>query len=315
MCPSLAKSRLQKKAKKLCPGWKSTEVKKKQGPKNKTSTTKQQLLKQNSDPHKEASTQGEMQVCRVVGMLLLCSRALGGAVGIRAGGLRVRPLVARARAPRASVALESSAGLTLDERLVAEEPETVRTSLRRRQASEEVLGAVDRIGELTRERAALVEVGNAARAQRKALSPKIGALLKAGDDGAVESLKAEVAAASEEAAAADAKMEVIEAERGALFATLPNLLDARTPNGADEQDNQCVFEWGTEGPLPMDRVWHDEAATKLGGLDVEAAAKLAGSRFAVLRGPIARMERAIANFFLDMHTEEHGYREVNVPFL
>lgn len=76
-----------------------------------------------------------------------------------------------------------------------------------------------------------------------------------------------------------------------------------------------MSEWGTEGVLPTGREWHDDFATKLGGLDVEAAAKLTGSRFAVLRGPIARLERALISFFLDLHTEQHGYTEVAIPFL
>lgn len=237
--------------------------------------------------------------------LLLCR----GGVAMRAGVRTVRT-----RAPFASAALATTPPI-LDERLIAEQPEMVRHSLRRRQASDEVIAAVERIGELTRERATLVELGNAARAQRKALSPKIGALLKAGDTQAAEELKEDVARASKEAAEADEKMEAVESERDSLFATLPNLLDERTPDGVDEEDNVCVDEWGTDRDLPSGRTWHDEAAAALGGLDMDAAAKLSGSRFAVLRGPIARLERAIANFFLDVHTSEHGYREVNVPFI
>jgi len=217
-------------------------------------------------------------------MLLLGSR-LGPVAAVRVAGLRARPLATRAaKAPRACAAVASSANfVTLDERLVAEEPEVVRASLRRRRASDEVIGAVDRIGSLTRGRAALVDAGNAARSQRKALSLKIGALLKSGDTAAAEGLKAEVAQASEAAAAADDKLDAIEAERDGLFATLPNLLDARTPEGGDEDANVCVGEWGTDVELPTGRVWHDEAAIALGGLDVEAAAKLTGSRFAVLK--------------------------------
>jgi len=174
----------------------------------------------------------------------------------------------------AMAVVESAATVTLDERLVADEPSVVVSSLQRRRASEEVIAAVDRIGELTRQRAALVEEGNAARAERKALSPKIGALLKAGDEAGAAALKEDVAKASEVAGATDAKVEEVEAERGRLFATLPNLLDSRTPDGADEEANVVLSEWAPDGygDLREGLTWHDELATALGGLDLEAAA-------------------------------------------
>lgn len=204
---------------------------------------------------------------------------------------------------------------TLDERLIAEDPELVLRSLRMRRVGDEQLGAVGRIGVLTKERAALVDKGNDARAQRKALSPKIGKLMKEGEVAAAAALKAEVSAAAAIADEADAQRDAVESERKALFDTLPNLLDERTPDGDDEEQNVQVGSWGCEGELPTDRQWHDEAASALGGLDMEAAAKLSGSRFAVLKGSLARLERALICFFLDTHTMQHGYTEVMVPYL
>jgi len=154
-----------------------------------------------------------------------------------------------------------------------------------------------------------------AREERKKLSKEIGKLMKAGGGPEVDELKAKVAACAETSDASDEKVEGLESERAALFNTLPNLLDPRTPDGDDEEANIEVGSWGCEGELESDKLWHDEVGTKLGGLDLEAAAKLSGSRFAVLRGSLARMERALINFFVDMHTSEHGYTEVMVPYL
>ena len=206
--------------------------------------------------------------------LLRSAPARGVALGAGGAGLRAAGRAGAVRTrPMAMAVVESAATVTLDERLVADEPSVVVSSLQRRRASEEVIAAVDRIGELTRQRAALVEEGNAARAERKALSPKIGALLKAGDEAGAAALKEDVAKASEVAGAADAKVEEVEAERGRLFATLPNLLDSRTPDGADEEANVILSEWAPDGygELRDGLTWHDELATALGGLDLEAA--------------------------------------------
>jgi len=203
----------------------------------------------------------------------------------------------------------------MDERLVAENPELVRNSLRMRRAPEEQMEYVDRIGELTRERSRLVERGDAAKKLTNSLSPKIGAMMKAGDQEGAAALKEQVAAANADAAAADEQLSAVEAERSTLFNTLPNLLDERVPDGGDEEANVQVGSWGCEGELPTDRLWHDDVATALGGLDMEAAAKISGSRFAVLKGSLARLERSLINFFVDMHVEKHGYTEAMVPYL
>ena len=205
---------------------------------------------------------------------------------------------------------------TMDERFVGEQPDVVKKSLTMRRAAPEQLEYVDRIGELTKQRAALVDEGNKAREVRKKLSPSIGKFMKEGNTEEADKLKAEVAKAAATADAADAKMEDIEAEREKLFNTLPNLLDPRVADGDDEDANEEVGSWGVEGvDLPRDLKWHDEVGVDLGGLDIERGAKLSGSRFSVLRGSVARLERALINFFVDMHTEDHGYTEVMVPYV
>jgi len=249
-------------------------------------------------------------------MLIAWSRPVSA---VRSGSAILRTqsrlLAARARPPSAIAAAGVEALPTLDERLVAEEPELIKNTLRSRRASEDLLGAVDRIGDMTRERAELVQVGNDARQERKTLSAQIGKLMKSGTPEEVVALKDEVAKANERADASDVKVEEVEAQRAALFDTLPNLLDPRVPEGDDEESNVEESKWGCDGELPMGRLWHDDAATSLGGLDIERAAKLSGSRFAVLKGSVARLERALMNYFVDTHTTKHGYTEAAVPFL
>jgi seryl-tRNA synthetase len=96
---------------------------------------------------------------------------------------------------------------------------------------------------------------------------------------------------------------------------MPNLLDDSVVDGHGEADNVAVSEWATEKRLVGDKYrWHDELAAGLGGLDLEAAARISGARFAVLYGPLARLERAISQYFIDTHIQR-GYLEVSTPLL
>ncbi|KAJ8600294.1 hypothetical protein CTAYLR_000701 [Chrysophaeum taylorii] len=105
-------------------------------------------------------------------------------------------------------------------------------------------------------------------------------------------------------------MEAIESEAGDLLATIPNLLDDRTPDGASEAENVVVESWG-EPRKGADLLWHDEILERLGGIG--DAAKMSGARFSVLQGDIARLERALMNFFLDKHAS--SYTEVSAPLI
>jgi seryl-tRNA synthetase len=101
----------------------------------------------------------------------------------------------------------------------------------------------------------------------------------------------------------------------ALLETLPNLLDADVPDGADERDNVVLKEVGAPRDFGFAPKQHFELGEALGLMDFSLAAKLAGSRFVVLRGALARLERALGQFMLDLHTGEHGYEEASVPLL
>ncbi len=110
----------------------------------------------------------------------------------------------------------------------------------------------------------------------------------------------------------------LEATRASLEATalgLPNLPDASVPAGADETDNQELRRWGEPQGFDFPVKDHVELGEGLGGMDFDAAAKMSGARFVALRGPLARLHRALAQMMLDLHVDRHGYTEMAVPFL
>ena len=200
----------------------------------------------------------------------------------------------------------------LDPNLLANNPDVVRQSLARRGAGPDTLATVERIVGLIARRRALSTEGDRCRAVRNELSPKIGAAMKAKDLEAADRMKADVKAATERAAELDAELEGIAAEEQALILSLPNIVDAATPDGESDKDNPVIRRWGT--PRPTGRP-HDELGVALGMYDPDRAAKLSGARFYVLSGGLAALERALIQFFLDMHVSEHGCTEVMVPYI
>jgi seryl-tRNA synthetase len=153
----------------------------------------------------------------------------------------------------------------------------------------------------------------AAQTTRNELSRRIGAAMKAGDTAEAERLKAEVKAAVDSAAAATPELH--EAARDALLATLPNRLDEEVPEGADESANLVLHTHGAPRNFPFAPKQHFEIGEALGLMDFSTAAKLAGARFTVLKGALARLERALGQWMITLHTEEHGYTEATVPYL
>ncbi|TNE91073.1 MAG: serine--tRNA ligase [Deltaproteobacteria bacterium] len=201
----------------------------------------------------------------------------------------------------------------LDPRILADDPDLVKAHLMRRNADDSLISSVDRLVELRDNRNALIAEGDELRAARNTLSKQIGALMREGKRDEAEGIKAEVAAGKDRIAAIDEELAQIEAERHALSMALPNLLHDDVPPGNGDEDNLEVRRWGT--PREDATESHVEIAEKLGILDVERSTKLAGARFAVLKGHGARLERALINFFLDVHTTEHGYEELMVPYI
>jgi len=151
------------------------------------------------------------------------------------------------------------------------------------------------------------------QARRNALSRKIGEGRRSGADTAA--LEAEAGALGDEMTALQARAETLEAELWTALAALPNLLDAAVPEGADEASNVELKRVGSQRNFLFEPREHFELGEALGMMDFAIAAKLAGSRFTILRGQLARLERALGAFMIDLHTNEHGYEETSVPLL
>lgn len=151
------------------------------------------------------------------------------------------------------------------------------------------------------------------QAERNRRSKSIGAAKARGED--IEPLRAEVAALGEGLKQKQEALETVQAELEMFSLGLPNLPHADIPDGDGEDDNLEIRRWGEPRVFDFAPRDHVELGEILAGIDFEAGTRLAGSRFAVLSGDIARMQRALTQFMLDTHTRDHGYREVYVPFL
>jgi len=151
------------------------------------------------------------------------------------------------------------------------------------------------------------------RSERNARSKAIGMAKGKGED--VAPLMAQVEQLGADLAAAEAQFGPIQAEVDAFALQLPNLLHDSVPDGADESANVEVRRSGVPRAFDFEPKDHVALGEGLGGLDFETAGKLSGSRFSILKGPLARLHRALAQFMLDLHTTEHGYTEAYVPYL
>ena len=151
------------------------------------------------------------------------------------------------------------------------------------------------------------------QAQRNQLSKQIGMLMGKGDKDGAEAVKAQVAASKTELEASAARLDQIQAELETMLQAVPNLPHESVPVGAGEEDNVVVRTWGTPKTFDFEVKDHVDVGTPL-GLDFDMGVKLSGSRFTVMKGDIARMHRALAQFMLDVQTSEHGYTECYVPY-
>jgi seryl-tRNA synthetase len=154
-----------------------------------------------------------------------------------------------------------------------------------------------------------------AQERRNAASKEIGAAMKAGDSAKAEALKSEVAEIKENWPALEEAERYAIAELDNALASIPNTPLDEVPDGADENDNVEVARWGEPREFGFPPKEHFEIGEGLGLMDFETAAKISGARFVVNKGGLARMERALAQFMLDLHTNEHGYTEVSPPLL
>ena len=180
---------------------------------------------------------------------------------------------------------------------------------------------VDAFSALEAERKMLQTRTEDLQAQRNSLSKQIGMLKGKGDHAGADAVMAQVGGIKQTLEAAETRLKALQAEIEDILSGVPNLPHASVPMGAGEQDNVELRRWTPQGglganPLPLGFAAKDHV--DLGeplGLDFDAGAKLSGARFTVMRGPIARLHRALAQFMLDVQTQEHGYTECYTPYI
>jgi seryl-tRNA synthetase len=148
--------------------------------------------------------------------------------------------------------------------------------------------------------------------ERNTRSKAIGRAKASGQD--IQPLLNEIAGLGDALKQVENDLEIVQAQLLKLQLSIPNLPHASTPDGNSEQDNVEIRRWGEPRTLPFSPRDHVDLGGE-GGLDFEAGALLTGARFTVIRGPLARLHRALTQFMLDLHTQEHGYQEVYVPYM
>ncbi len=198
-----------------------------------------------------------------------------------------------------------------DIKAIRDNPAAFDAALKRRglEAQSKQLLAIDE------QRRKAIQDSEAALARRNAASKEIGEAKKNKDNARADALMAEVAELKAKLPDMEQAAKGYEDELKTLLAQIPNLPLAEVPDGADEHGNKLLREFGAKRNYAFKPKEHVELGESLGFMDFETAAKLSGARFVVLKKGLARLERAIGQFMLDLHTGEHGYTEVNPPLL
>jgi len=176
-------------------------------------------------------------------------------------------------------------------------------------------GEAKRLIDLDETRRAAITASEQAQARRNAASKEIGEAKKAKDDVRANALMAEVAELKAKMSELEATAKDLDDKLQKALAEIPNLPPDAAPEGADEHANDARHKYGAKRDYAFAPKQHFELGEALGMMDFEVAAKLSGARFVVLKGGLARLERALGQFMLDLHTQEHGYTEVNPPIL
>lgn len=172
---------------------------------------------------------------------------------------------------------------------------------------------VDKVLELNKERKRLLTEAENRKAEQNKFGPIIAQKKKAGESAEAELAEMQKMSAlvkELEAKAAEADAKVFDA-----LLYLPNMVSPSTPVGSSEEDNKVVHTWGEKRSFNFKPLEHSDLGEKLGIIDFDRGAKVAGARFTFLKGAAARLERALMNFMLDMHTQEHGYTEMMSPYM
>lgn len=197
----------------------------------------------------------------------------------------------------------------LDIKLVRNEPDKVRAGMTKRGAQI----PLDEFIKLDEERRRKLTEVEQLKNQRNTVSKEVGRLKAQGQD-AAELIK-EMQEVGGEIQELDQAVRVLEEQLNQILMVIPNIPHESVPVGKDEMDNQLIKTWGEPRKFDFQPKTHDEIGTGIGIMDFERAAKISGARFVVMAGWGAKLERALFNFMLDLHTREHGYTEIFPPFL
>ncbi|MBO5590151.1 MAG: serine--tRNA ligase, partial [Acidaminococcaceae bacterium] len=197
----------------------------------------------------------------------------------------------------------------LDMKFVRENPEKVIEAVHNRNGELNL----DEFLELDKERRELTQQVEALKNERNTASKEIGKLKKAGQD--AEEKMAEVRAIGDKIAADDTRLREIETRLKEIMMTIPNIPAEDVPIGKSDADNPEVRRWGEPRKFDFEPKSHWDIAEKLDILDFERGHKIAGARFTVYKGLGSRLERSVINFYLDLHTSQHGYTEFFPPFI
>ncbi|MCL9783023.1 serine--tRNA ligase [Vibrio sp. S4M6] len=174
---------------------------------------------------------------------------------------------------------------------------------------------VETIRQLEEQRKSLqVEVENL-QSSRNSISKQIGQKMAAGDKAGAEEIKKQIGTLGSDLDAKKVQLAEIQTQVEAITLTVPNLPDDEVPQGKDESENVEISTWGEPKTYSYEVKDHVDLGELAGGLDFASATKLTGARFVVMKGQFARLHRAIAQFMLDLHTDQHGYTEMYVPYL
>ncbi|WP_045499918.1 serine--tRNA ligase [Vibrio hyugaensis] len=174
---------------------------------------------------------------------------------------------------------------------------------------------VDTIRKLEEQRKSIqVEVENL-QSTRNSISKQIGQKMAAGDKEGAEEIKKQIGTLGSDLDAKKVELEQVMAQLDEFTLSVPNIPADEVPDGKDENDNVEISRWGEPKTYDFDLKDHVDLGEMGGGLDFASAVKITGARFIVMKGQFARLHRAIAQFMLDLHTEEHGYTEMYVPYL
>lgn len=197
----------------------------------------------------------------------------------------------------------------IDPKLLRQAPEDVAANLARRGIEFDVAA----YRSLEERRKTLQVETEQLRSEKNTSAKNVGKAKAKGED--IEPLLAAVKDLGDRLDEAELGLQTVLGELQEIELGLPNLIDADVPDGADESANTEVRSWGKPPEFDFDPADHIDLGAALGQLDFDAAAKMSGSRFAVMRGSLARLHRALIQFMIDTHTTEHGYEEAYVPYL